>query len=292
MLKFEQHITITDTDTSIVNNLSTACSEQNLSVAAIKSAIDKGALWLTRDNYTQRIRKIKKVLKVNDVLHFYYDKNVLEQNSPEAQLIADCEQYSVWYKPYGMLSQGSKWSDHCTITRWSEKKLLPQRPAFLVHRLDRAASGLIIIAHSKKVAKKLSHMFEQRTLDKRYHIIVHGSLSDEFDRNHGLEVNTNIDNKAAKSTFYPLEKSPLINTSLIEVKIDTGRKHQIRIHAASIGHPIVGDRLHGNKELDSTGVNLQLCAMNLEFICPVKEEYVTYALPEALRLNLNTLVEN
>ncbi len=120
MLKFEQHITITDTDTSIVNNLSIACSEQNLSVAAIKSAIDKGALWLTRDNYTQRIRKIKKVLKVNDVLHFYYDKNVLEQNSPEAQLIADCEQYSVWYKPYGMLSQGSKWSDHCTITRWSE----------------------------------------------------------------------------------------------------------------------------------------------------------------------------
>ncbi len=54
--------------------------------------------------------------------------------------------------PYGMLSQGSKWSDHCTIARFAQQHLTPERPVFIVHRLDRAATGLILIAHSKKTS--------------------------------------------------------------------------------------------------------------------------------------------
>ena len=105
---------------------------------------------------------------------------MLSSPVPQALLIEDLIDYSVWYKPYGMLSQGSKWSDHCTIARFAQKNLSNERPAFIVHRLDRAATGLILIAHSKKAAKALSSLFENRTiesnsLEKFYQIIVHGN---------------------------------------------------------------------------------------------------------------------
>ncbi|MDG1752851.1 MAG: RNA pseudouridine synthase [Thalassotalea sp.] len=295
MIKFERHITVSSNDKNIIEILAEACKEFSLSNALVKSAINKGALWLTRGKYTQRIRKVKKSLLPQDVLNFYYDERVLSQEPPQALLIADVEQYSVWYKPYGMLSQGSKWSDHCTIARWSETTLLPQRPAFIVHRLDRAASGLIIIAHSKKAAQAFSKIFEHHQLEKIYHIIVHGVLPAHVDENIGLEIVTNIDDKSAKSTFYPLEINPEKQLSLIKVKIETGRKHQIRKHAASINLPVVGDRLHGDNTIvlsndgNSEEVNLQLCAVQLSFICPFDQKEKLFELPTQLKLSLTEL---
>jgi len=291
MTKFEQHITIESNDCQLIEQLVQACSEKNLSINQIKSAINKGALWLTRGKYTQRVRKVKKPLNQGDCLHFYYDEKVLNQTPSAAKLIADMEGYSVWYKPYGMLSQGSKWSDHCTITRWAEIHLQPQRPSFIVHRLDRAASGLIILAHSKKMAQKFSQIFENHLLKKRYQIIVHGQLPSQFNSQIGKEVTESIDNKKAKSTFYQGESNKDANLSLINVNIETGRKHQIRKHAAYLGVPVVGDRLHGGKQPKLTEeLNLQLCAVALEFDCPINHEMQHISLPEELRPNLTKLI--
>ena len=133
-----------------------------------------------------------------------------------------------------MLSQGSKWSDHCTINRWSETQLQPQRPAFIVNRLDRAAQGLMLIAHSKSMARFLSNLFEQHAIYKAYVAKVQGM---------GIKVGAcalPIDDKQAVSHIHLLGTNA--NNSLVKVEIETGRKHQIRIHLASLGHPIVGDR--------------------------------------------------
>ncbi len=290
MTKFERHINITSNDENIIKVLSESCQEFLLSNAMLKNAINKGALWLSRGKYTQRIRKIKKKLQTQDVLHFYYDEKVLSQPSPKATLIADLNDYSIWHKPYGMLSQGSKWSDHCTIARWSETTLSPQRPAFIVHRLDRAASGLIIIAHSKKSAKAFSHIFEHHQLQKIYQIIVHGKFPIGFDKKNGLEVTADIDEKKSKSIFFPQEFDEKNQLTLVQVKIETGRKHQIRKHATSIGLPVVGDRLHGHKEeILSDKINLQLCAIKLGFICPFSQEEKHFELPTQLTLSLNKL---
>jgi len=190
------------------------------------------------------------------------------------------------------LSQGSKWSDHCTIGRYVQQHLTPERPAFVVHRLDKAATGLILIAHSKKAAKALSTMFEKRTtednlLEKYYQIIVHG--------NHSIieqpqTINTIVDGKNACSTFTCLAYDKALNKSLIKVKIDSGRKHQIRIHAASIGFPVVGDRLHGIAD-ENEVQNLQLCAVSLSFICPFSIEQgsplkKSFTLPNELQSDL------
>jgi len=280
--KFELHLDITTPDTKVINELNQHCS---LSNRQLKQSINQGALWLTRGKSTQRFRRIKKELKLGDTLHFYYDAQILNQQPSEAILIDDLIDYSVWYKPYGMLSQGSKWSDHCTITRWAQTHLTPERAVFIVHRLDRAATGLILVAHSKKAVRALSHMFEKHQLEKIYHIIVHG--------NHSLRpqpetIINDVDGKKACSHFTHIQYDEKSDTSLLQVQIDSGRKHQIRIHAASIDMPVVGDRLHGKKECENIskgGVNidLQLSAISLRFNCPLTGEKRDFILPEYLR---------
>ena len=293
MKKFECHINI-DRNISIVEALQIQC---DLSVGEIKKAIDKGALWHSRGKTTQRCRRLKKALDIDDKLHFYYDVNVLSQTPTPATLIADLADYSVWYKPYGMLSQGSKWSDHCTISRWAQKNLQPERAVFPVHRLDRAATGLILVAHSKKAARALSQMFEQHQLEKTYQIIVHG--------NHHLRpqpetVELAIEGKAACSHFSHLDYDKTRDLSLLKVNIESGRKHQIRVHAASIGFPVLGDRLHGEQmsqveqESDlpiAQRVNLQLCAVALKFNCPLSNIERNFVLPTAMCPQLSQLSE-
>ncbi len=289
MLHFEHHLQVTTSEQSVIELLKQACSNEHLTIAQIKTAITKGALWLTHKQRTTRLRKVKKVLTTGDQLHFYYDEKVLNQRPLPAQLIADQQDYSIWYKPYGMLSQGSKWSDHCTIARWAETHLLPQRPAFIVHRLDRAASGLIILAHSKKAARAFSHLFEQHSLSKRYHIIVHGHFTTN-ENNDALAVSTPVDGKNARSWFSPLSYDAEHDLSLVAVDIETGRKHQIRQHAASIGFPVVGDRLHGLSEQQPEQINLQLSAVQLAFHCPFTDQMREFSLPESLRPQLNNLM--
>jgi len=279
--KFEKHITITAENSTAIQALSDHCM---LSITELKQAMSKGALWLSRGKVTQRLRRVKKSLKVTDELHFYYDPQVLNQEPKKASLIADLVDYSVWFKPYGMLSQGSKWSDHCTIGRWAQNNLSPERSTFIVHRLDRAATGIILIAHSKKAARALSEMFEKHQLEKHYNIIVHGDFSQ---REQPAVIETPIDNKAARSTFTHLNYHGNSNTSLIQVKIDSGRKHQIRKHAASINFPVVGDRLHGDKTRTySEMTNLQLCAVSLRFTCPLTGQIRFFEVPEQLKPQL------
>jgi len=272
MLKFTIHTLVEGGDVCAIDLLS---GETDLSRMVIKQTMQKGAVWLTRNKYTQRLRRAKKQLKRGDELHLYYDEQVLAKTPAEAELIADEKAYTIWYKPYGMLCQGSKWGDHCTIQRWVEGHLQPQRSAFVVHRLDRAATGLIILAHEKKTAAAFSQMFSQRLLDKRYQIIVHGKFPTASE---SITVEDRIDGKSACSHFQRLDYDLAHGRSLLEVSIESGRKHQIRRHSAGLGFPVVGDRLYGrpgDKE------DLQLSAWRLSFDCPLSGRHKSYRLDDA-----------
>lgn len=257
--------------------------QSGLTKQAIKSAIAKGALWLERGKHTRRLRRVKTVLKPGDVLHFYYDPVVLQQTTDEAVLIDDQVEYSLWFKPYGMLCQGSKWSDHCTIARWAEQQLIPQRPAFIVHRIDRATSGLVLIAHSKKAVKALTALFENRNIEKRYRAIVHG---DHRLRPQPDTLTETIDNKSACSHVTCLQVDDERGLSLVEVTIETGRKHQIRKHLSAISFPIVGDRLYGLHTALDEQYDLQLSAYYLRFVCPFSQRVRNYKLPDNYCLKL------
>ncbi|MGK0271479.1 MAG: tRNA pseudouridine32 synthase/23S rRNA pseudouridine746 synthase [Cocleimonas sp.] len=272
-----------------------------LSRQKLKQCMQQGCVWLERVNgvtdendlldkseknlvnnsvnknhhaYVQRLRRAKKILIKDQVLHFYYDESVLSKDTKPAILIEDFGGYSIWNKPPGMLSQGSKWSDHCTIYRWAEKQLSPERSAFVVHRLDRAANGLIIVAHKKSVASQFARMFELRQIDKHYLVEVIGDFSSMVaNTDDVLTINDAIDNKTAKSYVRVLACNEVKNTTTLEIQIETGRKHQIRKHLSNLGFPVLGDRLYGgfNEELYEL-VDLQLQAKSLKFICPLTRE--------------------
>ncbi|MFW5450485.1 MAG: pseudouridine synthase family protein [Methylophagaceae bacterium] len=256
--KFEKHIEI-DSQGAIAVDL--LAEKTGLSKQLVKQVMQKGAVWVTKGKKTQRLRRAKKILNSGQTVHVYYDPHVLAMLPSEPELIVDEGHYSIWNKPYGLLSQGSKWGDHCTITRWAEQHLKPQRSSFVVHRLDRAANGLIIVAHEKKAAALLSALFQQRKVDKRYQIWVHGQF--QFENN--TRVDSDIDGRSAVSYFSLVDYHADQNRSVLEVNIETGRKHQIRRHSAELGFPVIGDRMYG-KQGDKE--DLQLTAYYLSFKCP------------------------
>jgi len=269
---FEKHIVIDETSSLAVDVLAEATG---LSKQCMKHAMKKGAVWVTpasenskpeSEKNARRLRRAKKTLQPGDTLHLYYDENILAEIPPEPKLIADEGKYSVWYKPYGLRSQGSKWSDHCTIYRWVETHLEPERPAFSVHRLDRAATGLMIIAHKKSAAVEFSRMFAKREIEKRYRVVVNGKFPET---SQPFTMAQDIDGRAAVSHATLLEYDETQNRSLLEVNIESGRKHQIRRHLSEAGYPVVGDRLYGSaSEEENEKEDLQLTACYLAFNIP------------------------
>jgi len=245
-----------------------------LSKQRIKLAMTQGAVWVTRGRNTRRLRRAKRALRVGDEMHLYYDAKILAEIPPEPTLIADVGGYSVWCKPRGLRSQGSKWGDHCTLARWAERHLQPERSAFTVHRLDRAADGLMLLAHSRSIAAALSALFQKREVEKRYRALVAGDFSGQPNP---MRVERPINDKVAISEISLLQIIDDGGRSLVDVRIETGRKHQVRRHLAELGYPVIGDRLYGAGAED--GVDLQLTAYLLAFHCPVNDERVQYRLP-------------
>lgn len=250
-----------------------------LSKQRIKDAMNKGAVWWTLKGKTLRLRRATKVLHKGSRIQFFYDEQVLARKPESANLIYDGGNYSIWFKPAGMLSQGSQWGDHCSILRWVEVNGQTnagqgQRECFLVHRLDADAMGLIILAHDSQSAAKLSALFQARDMRKYYQAWVTGDCDVPAT---GLTINNELDGKSAITHIKKIRTD--INKTLLDIHIETGRKHQIRRHLASIGHPIVGDKLYGTKS--SSG--LQLLAYRLEFICPISKQQVRVELPQELQ---------
>jgi len=255
----------------------------DISKQKLKQAMQYGAVWLTRSGKTNRIRRAKKILDIGDELHLYFNEQTLFAEIVPAKLIADEIEYSVWDKPCGMFSQGTKWGDHTSISRWVElygleQNNIPQRPCFLVHRLDRATSGLIIVAHSKKVASQLAALFETRQIEKHYTAVVSGHYMAEPERQ---EFEADIDGKSAKSIILSAEYDEDKDQTSLLVKIESGRKHQIRKHLSGVGYPIIGDRLYGEKDIDDKPLpDLLLRSCFIEFVCPVCAELRSYSVPQ------------
>lgn len=239
----------------------------DLPKSRIKDAMTKGAVWLQNTHGRRRLRRASVILKVGESIDLFYSPSILTMEPKSPDLIDDRNSYSVWNKPAGLMSGGTRYGDHCSINRVVEKQL--DRPTFLVHRLDRFVWGLMVLAHSKKVAADLSLQFQNRTTMKVYRAIVQGNLTER------ITVDTPLAGKAAKSVVSPIMTKP--DRSLVEISIETGRKHQIRQHLAMIGYPIIGDRQYGSPNEHG----IQLASVALGFTTP-EGDSVKYNLPEQL----------
>ena len=173
----------------------------------------------------------------------------------------------------------------------------------IVHRLDKETSGLIIVAKNDAIHRKLAAQFSSRQVKKTYVALVHGWLKNDRgtihasisrDRVRRTRMTTRGSAGREAITHYAVQKrleSAYGKFTLLEVRIDTGRTHQIRVHMASLGHPIVGDTLYGapreirgkNRPTISLPRNF-LHAAKLEFQHPRTQEllYFERPLPEEL----------
>ena len=270
--KFEQHISINEDGRTALDWLS---DHVDLSRQKLRKVMSNGAVWLENSAEPSRLRRAKKILAKGCQLHIYYDANIQEQQAPAPHLIEDLGEYSVWDKPSGLLSQGSKWGDQCTLYRWAETHLQPQRTAFIVHRLDRAANGLMLLAHSRRMARCLSRMFEMREVKKTYCALVEGKVSLP---SLPLQLTTPVNGKEALSVISGTEYEDDSGFTRLRISIETGRKHQIRQQLAELGYPIRGDRLYGAKDIS---VDLQLTSSELEMVCPLSNEQKKWVLPRS-----------
>ncbi|MCS5589265.1 MAG: RluA family pseudouridine synthase [Candidatus Thioglobus sp.] len=249
-----------------------------LSKQVLKSALDKGCVWLKSGKKTNRVRRVKKLLKVGDEVFIYFNEKILSSIPSEPELLLDKKDYSIWFKPAGVFAQGSKWGDHCSLTRLVEKSL--DKNSFVVHRLDRATSGIMMVAHTKHTARDLSKLFADRKINKTYLAVVEGKFSASADK---LTITEKIDGKSA---FSHVKLLTCINDkSLLEVNIETGRKHQIRKHLSGINYPIIGDRLYGSADKNYPE-DLQLQAIHLKFNCPIDNKEINIELPDQQKISL------
>ncbi len=154
----------------------------------------------------------------------------------------------------------------------------------LVHRLDRPVGGAIILAKTSKAASRMANILRKRELERKYLAIVRGKvasgkgtlehyLQKDRKKNEVLVVDPNADN-AKKAILHYRVLGQKDKLSLIEVRLVTGRSHQIRVQLNAIGNPLFGDQLYG-KRINNVGQQIALWAYELSFIHPVKKERIT-----------------
>lgn len=196
----------------------------------------------------------------------------------------------VIHKPAGLLSQADRTGDEDVVTLW--KGFLKDRfnkpgNVFLglVHRLDRPASGLMVLARTSKAAERLFHQFKNREAEKIYLALVEGclegtgSFEDFLLKEDGRVRIARASEDGARDAR--LDWSAVMShdgLTLVSIRLLTGRSHQIRVQFASRGYSLVGDMRYGaTRELD--GQNLALHATRLGIIHPTRKEPMVWEAP-------------
>ncbi len=166
----------------------------------------------------------------------------------------------------------------------------------IVHRIDAYTTGLLMVAKNNKAHEVLAHELEQKKTHRKYVALVWGVIKEDtatIDAPIGRDINdrkkmsvTDINAKEAVTHLKVLERYK--NATLVELQLETGRTHQIRVHMAYIGHPVVNDPVYGKRKLiDNTGQCLH--AKELGFIHPKTKKYMEFTseLPECFTNILN-----
>jgi RluA family pseudouridine synthase len=195
---------------------------------------------------------------------------------------------------------GTGHSNNDTLIDLAKSYMLNKKPPVteepvLVHRIDRDTSGIILIAKNKRFLRFLHTHFRDNQIHKTYFALCHGrpeksegtievELLKTLESNSGTKVVVDKNGQSASTTYHMLQSYN--NLSKMEITIATGRTHQIRVHMAHIGCPIVGDVRYGDKQLDKqlfakTDINkrLYLHAYKVNFVHPIEKKRITLTAP-------------
>lgn len=213
--------------------------------------------------------------------------------SPPLQVLYEDNHCLAVVKPAGWLTMGDRTGDVTLLDaakQYLKEKYAKPGAVFLgvVHRLDRPVSGIVLFARTSKAASRLSAQFRERTVQKTYQAVVEsaavpaqGTLVDQLrkdaDRNVvQVERGAAAGGQLARLTFRRLAQWGAL--TLVEIHLETGRSHQIRVQLASRGWPIVGDRKYGSRRAWRPE-RIALHAAALTFTHPVTHAVLTLTAP-------------
>jgi 23S rRNA pseudouridine955/2504/2580 synthase len=262
--------------------------ELNIPYSAVMRLIREGKV---RINGT-KVRDNSFSLALDDVVETYHryvgvdtDNKIKPINLNLAILYED-EDYAVLSKPSGLAVQGGSKIGVSLLNHLSYSFETP----FLVHRLDKGTSGVIVVAKHLKASRLFMNIMKERKINKVYLALLKGKLSKEK-----VSVSTMISNKNSHTLFLK-RKTYGDFATLVEAKIFTGRKHQIRIHSSEIGNPVAGDKKYGdfiwNRQLFKIGLKrIFLHAFHIDFVNPLNGHKISVnsSLPDDLKIFLEKL---
>jgi len=228
-------------------------------------------------------------LQLNDIVTVTSGRGNIELSHPKLRIIFEDDSLIVVEKKEGLLTVSTGKSDETTafsILKNHVKKSSPQNRIYVVHRLDRETSGVIMFAKTKEVQLILQENWHRIVTRRIYVALVEGKVEKQQDtivtwlteNEKSLKIHSSdTDNGGQQAiTHYRCIKSNE-NYSLLEIELETGRKNQIRVHLQGIGHPIAGDKKYGAgiSPISRLGLHARLLA----FYHPISTEIVSFETP-------------
>lgn len=210
----------------------------------------------------------------------YEDKDIVVVNKPKGMVVHPANgnyDGTLVNALLGMYEDKSDWS-------FSEDEE-NFRPG-IVHRLDKDTSGLLIVAKNDVALMKMSKEIQERKVTKKYIALVKGNVPDDeatidlpIARSTKDRKKMAVDEKGKNAVTYFKVLKRYDRYTLLELKIATGRTHQIRVHMSYIGHPVVGDEVYSNGKNEFEVKGQMLHAWKLEFIHPITGEKINLEAP-------------
>lgn len=206
------------------------------------------------------------------------------------QIIFEDNHIIVINKKYGELVQNDKTKDISLvdkIKKYLKKKYVKSGNVFLgvIHRIDRPTSGVVIFAKTSKALKRLNNQFKNRITKKKYLAIVSNKFPNEIGslehwllrkklKNKSFSYDKKVNNSKKGILHYKKVKK-LINYSILEIELETGRHHQIRSQLSKIGFPVMGDLKYGSKRSNDLGY-IGLHSYKLIIDHPISKEKIEF----------------
>jgi len=230
----------------------------------IASVIKQGLVMVDNSMVTSS----KKRVKINQIIKVVLpsQSSSIKAEAIDLDIIYQDKDIAVINKPAGIVMHPAGKHKSGTLANALKYKF---DNFYLVHRLDKNTSGVIIVAKNKKIKQFLSKLFETRKITKKYIALLQGRIKPKkafidlpIRRGKSGKFEVQAGGRRAKS-FWQLKKY-IKKMSLVEILLETGRTHQIRVHFKALGYPVVGDEMYGKaiKELNRQFLH----AYSLEFI--------------------------